>query len=97
VAEETATNLILANIDTPEIVLVPVATTDTEALTATAHIHHIDGNLRDVRSCHHAGIRLLIDTKIMNANLSVRETGSDGTGIRDDRCSVMVRNGAAGE
>lgn len=73
------------------------AATATETPTATARVHHIDGNLIDVRSCHDAGFPLMIDTMALNATLSVSETGSDGTTMQGDRCLAKVGNGGLGE
>jgi hypothetical protein len=61
------------------------AATVIEPPTATARVHHVDGNLIDVRSCHHVDFPLEIDTMALNATLSVSETGSDGTTILGDR------------
>jgi hypothetical protein len=65
-------------------VIAPTSTV-TEPPTPTVHVHHVDENLIDVRSCHHVGILLVIDTIALNATLSVSETGSDGTTIPDDK------------
>ncbi len=89
-------SLVAVNTDFSVTAIAPAATA-TETPTATARIHHIDGNSTDVRSCHHAGFPLMIDTMALNASLSVRETGSDGTTIPGDRCLVKVGNGGAGE
>lgn len=61
------------------------AATATETPTATARVHHLDGNLIDVRGCHHAGFPLVIDTMALTASLSVPETGSDGITMPGDR------------
>ena len=73
------------------------AATATETPTATARVHHIDGNLIDIRSCHGAGFPLTIDTMALNATLSVPETGSDGATMPGDRCLAKVGNGGLGE
>lgn len=64
--------------------------------TPTARALHIDGNLIDVPSCHHADFPLMIDTMALDASLNRPETGGDGTTMPDDRCLVKVGNGGAG-